>query len=103
MKSYKYLSIQFFLLICPLFSQNIDISSLLHKTESCNALNVLISFLFRELKDASFVRRWVVRKMNVEFEELLTTKAAGKILEQITVSIKKVSVFECVSMRTSLI
>ncbi|XP_033631360.1 PDZ domain-containing protein 8-like [Asterias rubens] len=85
--------------------ENIDISSLLHKTESCNALNVLISFLFRELKDASFVRRWVVRKMNVEFEELLTTKAAGKILEQITVqdyclgtsfpTIKSVTLMKC--------
>ncbi|XP_022079538.1 PDZ domain-containing protein 8-like isoform X2 [Acanthaster planci] len=85
--------------------EDLDVSSMLHKTESCNALNVLVAFLFQELKDAAFVRRWVVRKMNVEFEELLTTKTAGKILEQINVqdyclgtsfpTIKSVTVMRC--------
>ncbi|XP_038055318.1 PDZ domain-containing protein 8-like [Patiria miniata] len=85
--------------------EDLDISSLLHKTESCSALNVLIAFLFQELKDAAFVRRWVVRKMNVEFEELLTAKTAGKILEQINVqdyclgtsfpTIKSVTLMKC--------
>ncbi|XP_041458403.1 PDZ domain-containing protein 8-like [Lytechinus variegatus] len=62
-----------------------DPSSILFKKESCNAANALISFLFNELKDTLPVRRWIIKKMNVEFEELLNAKTAGKILEQITV------------------
>ncbi|XP_071490252.1 PDZ domain-containing protein 8-like [Diadema antillarum] len=60
-------------------------SLLLFKKETCHAANALISFLFCELKDTVFVRRWIIKKMNVEFQELLNAKTAGKILEQITV------------------
>lgn len=52
--------------------------------ESCLALNLIICFLFRELKDKQFIRRWVIKKMNLEFAELMQ-KTAGRILEQITV------------------
>ncbi|XP_071949432.1 PDZ domain-containing protein 8-like [Antedon mediterranea] len=59
--------------------------SLLNKIESCNALNMLIAFLFREMKDTKAVRTWVIKKMNVEFDELLQSKTAGRLLEQIKV------------------
>ncbi|XP_061183636.1 PDZ domain-containing protein 8-like [Saccostrea echinata] len=52
--------------------------------ESCLAFNLIISFLFRELKDKKLIRRWVIKKMNTEFAELMQ-KTAGRILEQITV------------------
>ncbi|XP_062594613.1 PDZ domain-containing protein 8-like [Saccostrea cucullata] len=54
------------------------------KKESCLAFNLIISFLFRELKDKKLMRRWVIKKMNAEFAELMQ-KTAGRILEQITV------------------
>uniref|UniRef100_A0ABM5G1R1 LOW QUALITY PROTEIN: PDZ domain-containing protein 8 n=1 Tax=Pogona vitticeps TaxID=103695 RepID=A0ABM5G1R1_9SAUR len=44
-------------------------------------LNAICLFLFRELKDTSFVRHWITKKIKVEFEELLQTKMTGKVLE----------------------
>ncbi|KAL3880384.1 hypothetical protein ACJMK2_032628 [Sinanodonta woodiana] len=54
------------------------------EVETCFFLNCLFQFLFRELKDTKEIRRWVVKKMNVEFEELLRT-TAGKLFDQIQV------------------
>lgn len=51
---------------------------------SVAALNVLLQFLFQELKDSGSVRRYIIRKMTIEFKELLTTKQIGKIIERIT-------------------
>ena len=53
------------------------------------ALNMIFQFLFQELKDTKGVRRYIIRKMSFEFKELLTTKAAGKIVQRITVSWSK--------------
>ncbi|XP_060596377.1 PDZ domain-containing protein 8-like, partial [Ruditapes philippinarum] len=47
-------------------------------------LNVLFQFLFAELKDTARVRRWAARKMNAEFDEMLTS-TAGKLMNQIQV------------------
>ena len=49
------------------------------------ALNMLFQFLFQELKDTKAVRRYIIRKMTMEFKEMLTTNAAGKIVQRITV------------------
>jgi hypothetical protein len=49
-----------------------------------SAYNVLFQFLFQELKDSGSVRRYIIRKMTIEFQELLTTKPIGKIIEKIT-------------------
>ena len=46
---------------------------------------MIFQFLFQELKDTKAVRRYIIRKMSAEFKELLTTKAAGKIVQRITV------------------
>uniref|UniRef100_A0A2I3HHX5 PDZ domain-containing protein 8 n=1 Tax=Nomascus leucogenys TaxID=61853 RepID=A0A2I3HHX5_NOMLE len=45
--------------------------------ETCYFLNATILFLFRELRDTALIRRWVTKKIKVEFEELLQTKTAG--------------------------
>lgn len=37
--------------------------------------------MFRELRDTALARRWVTKKIKVEFEELLQTKTAGRLLE----------------------
>ncbi|XP_055416692.1 PDZ domain-containing protein 8 isoform X2 [Bubalus kerabau] len=49
--------------------------------ETCYFLNAIILFLFRELRDTALARRWVTKKIKVEFEELLQTKTAGRLLE----------------------
>lgn len=49
--------------------------------ETCYFLNAAVLFLFRELRDTALARRWVTKKIKVEFEELLQTKTAGRLLE----------------------
>lgn len=49
--------------------------------ETCNFLNAIFLFLFRELRDTPAVRHWITKKIKVEFEELLQTKTAGRLLE----------------------
>uniref|UniRef100_A0A3Q3WKI2 Uncharacterized protein n=1 Tax=Mola mola TaxID=94237 RepID=A0A3Q3WKI2_MOLML len=49
--------------------------------ETCNFLNAIFLFLFRELRDTPVVRHWLTKKIKVEFEELLHTKTAGRLLE----------------------
>ncbi|GAA6070056.1 PDZ domain-containing protein 8 [Tachysurus ichikawai] len=49
--------------------------------ETCGFLNAIFLFLFRELRDTPVVRHWVTKKIRVEFEELLQTKTAGRLLE----------------------
>ncbi|KAM4730519.1 PDZ domain-containing protein 8 [Anableps anableps] len=61
----------------PLHSELIDAG----RTETCNFLNAIFLFLFRELRDTPVVRHWMTKKIKVEFEELLQTKTAGRLLE----------------------
>ncbi|XP_068955145.1 PDZ domain-containing protein 8 isoform X1 [Petaurus breviceps papuanus] len=49
--------------------------------ETCYFLNAIILFLFRELRDTAVARRWITKKIRVEFEELLQSKTAGRLLE----------------------
>ncbi|XP_067858240.1 PDZ domain-containing protein 8 [Heptranchias perlo] len=51
------------------------------KSETCHFLNAIFLFLFRELRDTPIVRHWLTKKIKVEFEELLQTKTAGRLLE----------------------
>ncbi|XP_066911175.1 PDZ domain-containing protein 8-like [Clytia hemisphaerica] len=53
--------------------------------ESCMFLNLIFQFLWREWRDSPKTRNFFIRKMNMEFQEMLLNKAAGKIMEQITV------------------
>lgn len=52
-----------------------------NEPETCNFLNAIFLFLFRELRDTPMVRHWLTKKIKVEFEELLQTKTAGRLLE----------------------
>ena len=54
--------------------------------ESCWAVNFILYFLFRELKNSEGVRRWVLRKLALEFDELLASSVLGKFFSSITVS-----------------
>ncbi|XP_005489894.2 PDZ domain-containing protein 8 [Zonotrichia albicollis] len=59
------------------------------REETCHFLNAIFLFLFRELRDTSLVRDWVIKKIKVEFEELLQAKMTGKVLEGL--SLREVS------------
>ncbi|XP_066179609.1 PDZ domain-containing protein 8 [Sylvia atricapilla] len=59
------------------------------REETCHFLNAIFLFLFRELRDTALVRDWVVKKIKVEFEELLQAKMTGKVLEGL--SLREVS------------
>lgn len=56
-------------------------SSSQEEPETCNFLNAIFLFLFRELRDTPMVRHWITKKIKVEFEELLQTRTAGRLLE----------------------
>ncbi|XP_044521557.1 PDZ domain-containing protein 8 [Gracilinanus agilis] len=49
--------------------------------ETCYFLNAIILFLFRELRDTTVTRHWVTKKIKVEFQDLLRSKTAGRVLE----------------------
>lgn len=59
------------------------------REETCHFLNAIFLFLFRELRDTALVRDWVIKKIKVEFEELLQAKVTGKVLEGL--SLREVS------------
>ncbi|XP_051936980.1 PDZ domain-containing protein 8 [Hippocampus zosterae] len=61
----------------PAHSDSVDAD----KPETCHFLNAIFLFLFRELRDTPLVRHWLTKKIKVEFEELLQTKTAGRLLE----------------------
>lgn len=49
-----------------------------------SVLNLILQFFFQELKDTKAVRRYLVRRITLDFEELLTTKAAGKFIDRLS-------------------
>ncbi|XP_064404308.1 uncharacterized protein LOC135349681 isoform X3 [Halichondria panicea] len=52
--------------------------------ETCRWFNLISDFLFRELRDSTFVKRVLMKMINKEFEELLMTKTEGRMVEQLT-------------------
>nr|DBA14751.1 TPA: hypothetical protein GDO54_004044 [Pyxicephalus adspersus] len=62
--------------------------------ESCHFLNAIFLFLFRELRDTAELRRWLLRKIRVELEELLLSRTAGRLLEGL--SVRELSLGEAV-------
>lgn len=55
--------------------------------ETCTALNLLLQFLFHELRDTEKVRKWFRNKLSLEFEELLSRSAIGRMIGSIKVSL----------------
>ncbi|KAK6620823.1 hypothetical protein RUM43_011119 [Polyplax serrata] len=53
--------------------------------ETCIALNLLLQFLFHELRDTEKVRLWFRKKLCLEFEELLSRSAIGKMVGNIRI------------------
>lgn len=68
-------------------------------SQSCIALNMMFQFLFQELKDTKAVRRYIIRKMTYEFNEILTTKGGGKFIQRISVSIFQFFNQDCLQLK----
>ncbi len=54
-------------------------------SESCMFFNLVIAFLWKEWRDTTKTKSYFIKKMNLEFQELLLNKAGGKLLQQISV------------------
>ncbi|XP_059490447.1 PDZ domain-containing protein 8 isoform X2 [Neocloeon triangulifer] len=55
------------------------------KKETCVALNLLFHFLYYELRNSEEVRLWFLKKLTLEFDELLTKTTTGKFIDKVTI------------------
>ncbi|EEB17881.1 conserved hypothetical protein [Pediculus humanus corporis] len=53
--------------------------------ESCVSLNLMLQFLFHELRDTEKIRLWFRKKLCIEFEELLSKSTIGKMVGNIKI------------------
>eukprot|EP00042_Codosiga_hollandica_P047896 m.526614 g.526614 ORF g.526614 m.526614 type:complete len:696 (-) comp57551_c0_seq4:962-3049(-) len=54
-------------------------------TETCNALNLLLHFIFANIRDTPPVRKWFMKMLNKDFQDIKKTSAINTMLERITV------------------
>lgn len=50
------------------------------------AINLVLQFLFYELRYRTDVRKWFYRKLQLELDELLTKTTTGKLFDKLSVS-----------------
>lgn len=50
------------------------------------AINLVLQFLFYELRYRTDVRKWFYRKLSLELDELLTKTTTGKLFDKLSVS-----------------
>lgn len=49
------------------------------------AINLVLQFLFYELRYRTDVRKWFYRKLSLELDELLTKTTTGKLFDKLSV------------------
>ena len=59
------------------------------KTSQIKSINLVLQFLFFELRYSNKVRKWFIRKLSMELDELLTKTTIGKFFSKLSVSINK--------------
>lgn len=64
----------------------INASDLDEKTSQIKSINLVLQFLFFELRYSNKVRRWFIRKLSMELDELLTKTTIGKFFSKLSVS-----------------
>lgn len=57
------------------------------KTSQIKSINLVLQFLFFELRYSNKVRKWFIRKLSMELDELLTKTTIGKFFSKLSVSI----------------
>lgn len=58
------------------------------KTSQIKSINLVLQFLFFELRYSNKVRKWFIRKLSMELDELLTKTTIGKFFSKLSVSIQ---------------
>jgi PDZ domain-containing protein 8 len=69
--------------------QNILLNLKTPDAESKNtlmAINLILQFLYFELRHSNAVRKWFYRKLSLELDELLLKTTTGKLFDKLTVS-----------------
>uniref|UniRef100_A0A5S6R016 Phorbol-ester/DAG-type domain-containing protein n=1 Tax=Trichuris muris TaxID=70415 RepID=A0A5S6R016_TRIMR len=61
------------------------LTDVLKKKESCTSLNLLLQFVFQEIRQTRRLRGWLLRKLKIEFCELLSHFAASRLLQDIRI------------------
>lgn len=64
----------------------INASDLDEKTSQIRSINLVLQFLFFELRYSNKVRKWFIRKLSMELDELLTKTTIGKFFSKLSVS-----------------
>ncbi|XP_037914498.1 PDZ domain-containing protein 8 isoform X2 [Hermetia illucens] len=49
------------------------------------AINLVMQFLFHELKNSNKVRKWFYRKLSLELDELISKTTTGKLFDKLTI------------------
>ncbi|KAL1491277.1 hypothetical protein ABEB36_011896 [Hypothenemus hampei] len=62
--------------------ENVDRNS---KSKDGLAVSLVLQFLFHELRHSESIKRWLHKKLSMEFEELLTKTTMGKCFDSITI------------------
>lgn len=48
-------------------------------------MNLVLQFLFYELRNANKVRKWFYRKLSLELDELISKTTTGKLFDKLSV------------------
>uniref|UniRef100_A0A1Y1LUY4 PDZ domain-containing protein n=2 Tax=Photinus pyralis TaxID=7054 RepID=A0A1Y1LUY4_PHOPY len=54
-------------------------------SDSSMAISLMLQFLFHELRHSDTVKRWLYKKLSLEFEELITKTTTGKFFDAVTI------------------
>lgn len=49
-------------------------------------ISLMLQFLFHELRHSDSIKRWLYKKLSLEFDELLTKTTIGKFFDEVTVN-----------------
>lgn len=65
---------------------NVNATNKCEDEDKCSllAVNLILQFLFHELKHTSRVRKWFYRKLSLELDELITKSNMGRLFEKLT-------------------
>lgn len=67
--------------------KKLETEDLNDKEKGCSLpISLVLQFLFHELRHSEVIKRWLYKKLSLEFDELLTKTTIGKFFDSITVS-----------------
>ncbi|CAH1980630.1 unnamed protein product [Acanthoscelides obtectus] len=67
--------------------KQLDTSTLTEKGKNSSLpISLVLQFLFHELRHSEYIKRWLYKKLSLEFDELLTKTTIGKFFDSINVS-----------------